>query len=182
MAFITNDNGTICSCRRHACEGMTVDPNTYLRTTYWCDAEHPAVRALAAELTRNAHTTREAAAALFAWVESLALDVAPASRRASETIELRRGTRANHANALVALARSIGIPAAFYVRHIATPGRGVATRVYAALLIEGAWLRCLCDDCAESAVDPNVALRLDIDAQLSNRRAIPATGGHLRAV
>ncbi len=91
------------------------DPETYLRDTYWCDTSHPMVRALAAQLTRNARTSREAAAALFDWMCGVAIALAPANRRASETIELRAGTRANQANALVALARAIGIPGAFRV-------------------------------------------------------------------
>ncbi len=95
-----------------------IDVELYLRTTYWCDVEHPAVRELAAELTRNARTPYQAAAALFDWVRGIALAFVPVSRRASETIELGVGTRANQANAVVALARAIGIPAAFRVRRL----------------------------------------------------------------
>jgi hypothetical protein len=139
---------------------MTTDAtlsDTYLRSTYWCDASHPAIAELAAELTRRARNPREAAVALFGWVrDHIIYTMGEWNQRASETIAMGTGTCSNKANVLVALARSIGIPAAFHVQYVATDAyfagayipmikkltRDVAIHVYATLFVDGRWVRC----------------------------------------
>ncbi len=51
----------------------------------------------------------------------------------------------------------------------------------AVLYVDGGWL-CDVDDDAVHGDGTQPGVRLDIDAYLSSRRTIPATGGHLRAV
>jgi hypothetical protein len=155
---------------------------TYLGPTPWCDSNHPSIRELAFELTRDAHTAREAAVALFYWVrDSIAYTMGDWNQRASETIARRVGTCSNKSNVMVALARAIGIPAGFHVQYVATPAyfsgayiplvagltRDVAIHVYPALFIEGSWVRCdptddraLCDSI--EAIVPH-ATALDFD-------------------
>jgi hypothetical protein len=139
---------------------MNTEPthsDTYLRGTYWCDIDHPAIRELALELTRTARTSREAAVALFYWVrDHIIYTMGEWNQRASETIALGSGTCSSKANVLVALARSIGIPAAFHVQYIETAAyfggayipmirkltRDTAIHVYATLWLDGRWVRC----------------------------------------
>ncbi|MYU23205.1 transglutaminase-like domain-containing protein [Streptomyces sp. SID8352] len=91
-------------------------PPESLRATLFCDADHPAVRATAISVSCDSETVEEKISRLFSWVQdgirmTIKRDWAD---KASETMESRRGGCSNKANLLVAMLRSVGIPAAFY--------------------------------------------------------------------
>jgi hypothetical protein len=132
-------------------------PDRFAGHTDWCDTDHPLVRELAHWIARDAHTVRDAAAAVFLWVrDSIAYTMGDWNQRASETIVRGAGTSANKANLVVALARALGIPAGFCVRHVTTSVyfggafipvvaglmRDVAIHVSPVLVIEGRWVHC----------------------------------------
>lgn len=129
----------------------------YLAPTTMCDADSPAIREAALEITRGARDDREAAVALFYWVrDEVAYTMGDWNWKASETLSLGRGTCSNKANLMVALARAIGIPAAFHVQYVAAPAyfsggfipiirnsvRDAAIHVYVSLHIDGQWVKC----------------------------------------
>jgi Transglutaminase-like superfamily len=137
--------------------GGRVDISRYLAPSAWCDSEHALVRQLAFEVTRDARTVKEAAVALFYWVrDNVAYTMGDWNYRASETLAMRVGTCSNKANLMVAMARSLGIPAGFHVQYIQTASyfaggfiplvsalvRDKAIHVYPTLLIDGRWVRC----------------------------------------
>jgi len=135
----------------------TSDLGPFLAATPMCDADHAAVRRIAAEVTRRARTRRDAAVALFYWVrDQIAYTMGDWNWRASETLALRSGTCSNKANLMVAMARAIGIPAGFHVQYATTPSyfsggfipmvqrivRDKAIHVYVALFLQGRWVKC----------------------------------------
>jgi hypothetical protein len=161
------------------------DPQAFLAATQMCDAEHAAVREVAAEVTRAALTRREAAVALFYWVrDEIEYTMGDWSWRASETLRLRKGTCSNKANLLVAMARSLGIPAGFHVQYVSTPSyfagsfipliqqcvRDKAIHVYVTLHLDGRWVKC----------DPtdDKALSDAIEAIVPHARAFDFDGEH----
>lgn len=132
-------------------------PHLFLAATPMCDAGDAAIRDTAAEVTRGARTPREAAVALFYWVrDEVSYTMGDWNWRASETLRLRRGTCSNKANLMVAMARSLGIPAGFHVQFVTTPSyfsggfiplirrcvRDKAIHVYVTLFLDGHWVKC----------------------------------------
>lgn len=133
-----------------------LDLQAFLAPTPMCDADHAAVRRMAAEITRRAGTQREAAVALFYWVrDNVTYTMGDWNWRASETLALRHGTCSNKANLMVAMARALGIPAGFHVQYVSTPAyfsggfiplvrrsvRDIAIHVYVTLFIDGRWVK-----------------------------------------
>jgi transglutaminase-like putative cysteine protease len=133
------------------------DAHSFLAATPMCDAGDASVRDTAVEVTRDARTPREAAVALFYWVrDQVTYTMGDWNWRASETLRLRRGTCSNKANLMVAMARSIGIPAGFHVQFVTTPSyfsgsfiplvqrsvRDKAIHVYVTLFLDGRWVKC----------------------------------------
>ena len=135
----------------------TQDAHPFLAATQMCEAVDAEVRGAAAEVTRRATTPREAAVALFYWVrDEIEYTMGDWNWRASETLRLRKGTCSNKANLMVAMARSLGIPAGFHVQYVTTPSyfsgsfiplvqrsvRDKAIHVYVTLFLDGRWVKC----------------------------------------
>lgn len=133
------------------------DLSAFLAATPMCDSGTSTVRTLAEVVTRDAHTQREAAVALFYWVrDRIEYTMGDWNWRASETLRVRKGTCSNKANLLVAMARSLGIPAAFHVQYVTTTSyfrgafipmvqravRDKAIHVYVTLFLDGQWVKC----------------------------------------
>lgn len=163
----------------------SADLRAFLTATQMCDADDAAVRDVAAEVTRQARTPRESAVALFYWVrDEIEYTMGDWNWRASETLRLRKGTCSNKANLMVAMARSLGIPAGFHVQYVATPSyfsgsfiplvqrsvRDKAIHVYVALFLDGRWVKC----------DPtdDKALSDAIEAVVPHARAFEFDGEH----
>lgn len=136
--------------------GTPIDP-AFLAPSPWCDADHPAVRYLAHEITRGLRTPREKAVALFYWVrDEVRYTLGNWNWTASETLALRLGTCSNKANLLVAMARAVGIPAGFHVMDIRTRNyfagalipmirrvvRETSVHLYATVFLDGRWVKC----------------------------------------
>lgn len=95
----------------------------FLAATPMCDSGTSTVRTLAEVVTRDAGDTREAAVALFYWIrDRIEYTMGDWNWKASETLRLRKGTCSNKANLLVAMARSLGIPAGFHIQYVTTEG------------------------------------------------------------
>ncbi|MQA75541.1 MAG: MMPL family transporter [Solirubrobacterales bacterium] len=131
-------------------------PAEALSQTRYCDAKHPAVRALAGELTAEL-TGRAAAARLFRWVrDEVPYAFGPWGVPASTTLAERAGTCTNKANLLIALLRAAGIPAAYGIlrvnarEYFGALGPRLLTRhasrhsvhIYAAAHLDGRWVKC----------------------------------------
>jgi Transglutaminase-like superfamily len=161
------------------------DPRAFLTATQMCDADAAAVHDVAAEVTSQARTAREAAVALFYWVrDELEYTMGDWNWRASETLRLRKGTCSNKANLMVAMARSLGIPAGFHVQYVTTPSyfsgsfiplvrrsvRDKAIHVYVTVFLDGRWVKC----------DPtdDKALSDAIEAIVPHARAFEFDGEH----
>lgn len=129
----------------------------YLRATSFCDAEHPEVRARALEYTRGVSGARLRACALFERVrDDLRYRFGDWNRCASAVLRDGVGSCSSKANVLVALARSLEIPAGFHVMRVRSAkiyGPAVvpfvhrnfsprSVHVYAAVYLGGRWLRC----------------------------------------
>ncbi len=168
---------------RRSSESIELWP--YLAPTPMCDADDDAVREMAAEVTRDARTRRDAAVALFYWVrDEIAYTMGDWNWRASQTLTLRRGTCSNKANLMVAMARALGIPAGFHVQFVTTPSyfsggfiplvqrvvRDKAIHVYVTLFLNGRWVKC----------DPadDKALSDAIEAIVPHARAFDFDGEH----
>ena len=135
----------------------TSDLRPFLAATPMCDVDHDSVRRLAVEITGDAGTQRDAAIALFYWVrDEITYTMGDWNWRASQTLDRRAGTCSNKANLMVAMARSLGIPAGFHVQYVTTPSyfsgafiplvrrsvRDKAIHVYVTLFLDGNWVKC----------------------------------------
>ena len=129
--------------------------DTFLRATQFCDVTNPDVISLAEALRRNSQ--RESAVAVFRHVrDEIAYEVGNWQRTASQTVHRGRGTCTNAANLMVALLRSLGIPAGYGVMTVngqdyfgpAIPRR-LCSRVsqrsrhfYVCVWLDDHWIRC----------------------------------------
>ena len=127
----------------------------FLRATRFCDVTDPDITSLAEVLRRG--TQRESAVAIFGHVrDEIAYEVGNWQRTASQTIHRGRGTCTNAANLMVALLRSLGIPAGYGVMTVngqdyfgpAIPRR-LCSRVshrsrhfYVCVWLDDHWIRC----------------------------------------
>lgn len=124
--------------------------------TAYCDSDHPAVQALAAELARGAETDRAFAIRAFAWVrDEVRYQMAVWNQRASQVIDERRGSCSSKANLYIALLRARGIAAGFrvmtveggaYFGVVAVPmfralERKTGFHIYAGVHLGGRWVR-----------------------------------------
>ena len=139
-----------------------------LAATRYCDVEHPAIKALVAELLDGRESKREAAIKLFEWVrDHVRYEFGPWGVPASQTLTRHVGTCTNKSNLLVALLRAAGIPAAYGVMRVdAQHYFGVigpkslsryasrdSTHTYTAAFLDGAWRRC------DPSTDADLAMR-----------------------
>lgn len=90
----------------------------YLKPTKYCDFENIKIIELAKSIINNSNDTRRNAIACFYWVrDNIKYYVGNWNYKASQTIDLGYGTCTNKANLLIALLRSINIPAGYgYMR------------------------------------------------------------------
>ena len=88
------------------------DRQKYTATTALIQADHPEILAMAEKLTKDKTTTMGKIAALNTWIyENLSFGFTENSSTALRVLRSRRGDCTEHALLLVALARSLGIPA-----------------------------------------------------------------------
>lgn len=144
--------------------------DAFLRTTLFCDAAHPEIGRLAESLRRN--TERDSAVAVFGYVrDAIAYEVGNWQRTASETLRRGRGTCTNAANVMVALLRSLGIPAGYGVmtvngreyfgpaipRRLCNRASERSRHFYVCVWIDDRWVRCdPSDDAAISLASQHV--------------------------
>ena len=108
---------------------MSADP--YLQPTHYLDAEHPAIRAFAADAVGSATDSIEAAVRLYYAVrdglryDPYSVELSPDGLVASNVLARGRGYCVAKAGVLAATARAIGIPSrlgfADVRNHLATP-------------------------------------------------------------
>lgn len=140
----------------HEARDASMEP--FLMETRYCDVSHPDIQELALRLTAGVGEPVARARAIFEWVRDQVFYVIPHdwSQKASETLASRMGSCTNKANLLVAMARAVGIPAAYEVlrvrgKHYLGPVwipmlqdvcDESACRVRAALFLDGRWMKC----------------------------------------
>ena len=91
----------------------------YLERNWYCDWDHPAILEVAQDITAGLENDREKAVAIYYWVRDRILyRVGEWQKSASTTLALGEGTCTNKANLLIALCRSVGIPAGFGVMRV----------------------------------------------------------------
>jgi hypothetical protein len=131
-------------------------PN-YLRATDYCDSEHPLVVRQARTLAAGRATDTARVIAAFEWVrDEIEYIMGVWNRRASAILFDRRGSCSTKTNLFVALCRAMGIPAGFHVmrvngkayygkvigKSLANLCSPVSIHVYAAVFLDGRWLKC----------------------------------------
>jgi transglutaminase-like putative cysteine protease len=103
---------------------MTQDDEAYLQPTELCDFQHhPEIRAKALELTMGCHSREEMFQSIFAFVRELPYGLEDWDVTASETLAKGWGMCSGKTNLLVALLRSMGIPARYRIFRIKAEGR-----------------------------------------------------------
>lgn len=129
----------------------------YLQPTKYCDCNHPKIKELAFELTKNCHSKREKAITLFYWVrDNIKFKFDYWGRKTSEVLKRRQGMCTNKTNLLIALLRAVKIPAGYGIlkvntkefyqelmcpsfRKLVSP---ITTHIYAGIFLNGKWLIC----------------------------------------
>ncbi|WP_300675055.1 transglutaminase family protein [Desulfoluna sp.] len=135
---------------------MTHPQAAYLKTTLYCDYDHPDVIRQARVVTASLSSDRDKAVAIFYWVrDKILYRVGHWQKRASETLYEREGTCTNAANIFVAMCRAVGIPSGYGVlrvkgkkyfgpvmlpvfRHFI---RDESVHIYGVVFLEGRWVR-----------------------------------------
>ena len=103
---------------------MTSPNEDCLQPTDLCDFDRqPEIKAKALELTRGCRTKEETFQRLFAFVKELPYSLEDWDVTASQTLAKRWGMCSGKANLLVALLRSMGIPARYRIIRIKSEGR-----------------------------------------------------------
>lgn len=165
----------------------------YLQPTELCDFDRsPEIRAKAAELTEGCRTARQKFQRLFRFVKELPYGLEDWDVAASETLAKGWGMCSGKSNLLVALLRSLGIPARYRVYRIraevslwieVTAQRKLSQRMGAAPSQQdhvdcevwlGKWVTC--DPARDTALERGmVALSMPL-----KREVIPDASGHVR--
>jgi len=95
--------------------------NEFLQETRYCDYNNPMFKGLAYELTKHCSSDTERVVALFEYVrDNILYGFGEWGKKASTTLEEKRGMCTNSANLLVALFRSIGIPSGYGIMRVDT--------------------------------------------------------------
>jgi hypothetical protein len=98
---------------------MTFDRRTYLQPSELCDFDSsPQIKQKALELTRGYKTRRERFERLFAFVKELPYGFEDWDLKASDILKKGWGMCSGKTNLLVAMLRSVGIPARYRVYRI----------------------------------------------------------------
>jgi hypothetical protein len=136
---------------------LALDSDAFLRSTAFCTADHPVIVQTVKTIVKGANSGRTKAARLFEWVrDHILYTVGNWNQRAWETVLAGEGSCTNKANVLVAMLRSVGIPAAFGVLTVdATKYWGIgvpgwicqgfskaSVHAYVTCFIDGRWLDC----------------------------------------
>ena len=145
--------------------------HAFLQATRFCDVSDPEIVCLAESLRRSSGD-RETAVAVFGYVrDAIAYEVGNWQRTASQTLRRGRGTCTNSANLMVALLRSLGIPAGYgemvvsgreyfgpaIPRRLCSRAGERSRHIYVCVWIEGRWARCdPSDDAALSVASQHV--------------------------
>ena len=133
------------------------DMKDFLKESYYCNFTHPDIASKAKSFKNISKDEVELAKHLFYFVrDSTVYTIGNWTKRASETLAIGRGTCTNNANLLVALLRSVGIPAGYGVMHVSGPdyfgpvilphlARNIAKKskhIYCYVHLNGKWLKC----------------------------------------
>ena len=98
---------------------MNENLNDFLIETKYCNFKNININYLAKKLTLEYSAQQEKAKALFYWVrDNILYRVGNWNCSASETLKEKRGTCTNKTNLLIALLRSINIPAGYGVMYV----------------------------------------------------------------
>lgn len=129
----------------------------FLMPTEFCPCQDQKIKDLAQLLTQNAWDESEAASLIFHWVrDRLLYRLGLYQHTALETIAYKGGSCSNKANVMVALLRSLGIPAGYHVSVVKTReyfGPYCVPRfnqfmsyrsyhVYVGVFLNGRWVAC----------------------------------------
>jgi transglutaminase-like putative cysteine protease len=98
---------------------MSQDKEVYLQPSELCDFDqHPEIRRKALELTSDCQSEKDRFQNIFAFVKELLYGLEDWDVRASETLSKGWGMCSGKTNLLVAMLRSVGIPARYRVFRI----------------------------------------------------------------
>lgn len=149
------------------------NPDKFLQKSEYCDFDDESIRVLSSRIISGLTTDQEKAVAIFNWVrDNILYRVGLWQKSASGTLREKKGTCTNKANLLVALLRSIGIPAGYgvlrtkgqeYIGPVVVPIlrkriRSVSTHVYAYVYLRERWIKC----------DPSADLQLSQNTVMIN--------------
>src|ERR1700757_3625597 len=112
----------------HAKNSLTNNPDLYLESTEYLDADHPLVAALAEKLTHGAESDVERIRAIYLYVRDLPYDVlesfrylAAGRRSASAVLEHGVAFCMGKASSFAALSRAAGVPARVAFQTLESP-------------------------------------------------------------
>lgn len=135
---------------------MTYPQAAYLKTSWYCDYDHPDIIRQARAVTATLSSDTDKAVAIFYWVRDKVLyRVGDWQKRASETLNVREGTCTNAANLFVAMCRAVGIPSGYGVLRV--KGKSYfgpvmpplfrrfmneeSVHIYAIVFLNGSWIQ-----------------------------------------
>jgi hypothetical protein len=148
---------------------MREDLKSFLQETKFCDFNHPLIQKTAREITKSCLSNYEKSKALFYWVkENIKFEFGYWGIKASEVLNEKRGMCTNKSNLLIALSRSIGIPAGYgilkvntkeFYRELMCPVfkklvSPTTTHIYIGIFLDDRWIRC------DPSVDSELGERL----------------------
>src|ERR1700758_4148362 len=112
----------------HAKNSLTNNPDLYLESTEYLDADHPLVVATASKLTHGAESDVERIRAIYLYVRDLRYDVlesfkylAAGEHAASAVLEHGVAFCMGKASSFVALSRAAGVPARIAFQTLYSP-------------------------------------------------------------
>jgi hypothetical protein len=128
----------------------------FLTASLFCDCQNNLIRQAVGNIVRNCSSSREQARRVFYWVrDSIKYELGLNQDKASDTLQKGAGSCTNKANLLVAMLRSLGIPAGFHTMYVkgkdylgvfCTPTFNVfmgarSLHTYCSVRLEGRWIR-----------------------------------------
>ncbi|HPY12972.1 MAG TPA: methyltransferase domain-containing protein [Candidatus Paceibacterota bacterium] len=145
----------------------------YLKETDFCDCKNPKILEKTKDITKNLSSNQQKAIAIFEWVrDNINYRVGLWQRKASETLGEKEGTCTNKTNLLVAMLRSINIPAGYGV--LKTKGQEYfgpvvppilkrkigkkSSHIYSFVFLDNRWIKC----------DPSLDLELSLKTSYFN--------------
>ena len=128
----------------------------FLKSTDFCDSEHPDIVATANEITRDCVSDKEKAMRIFYYVrDNIPYTFGLWNYKASETLKSKVGMCTSKANLMIAFLRASGIPAGYMILKVnsqdyfgpVTPisfrfiGSKKSVHVYPVIWLDGRWIR-----------------------------------------